>query len=73
MKPVRLRSIAEGEVAEAISWCTAQSPDVAGRFVEVIDEATVPIQQARGLSDGHRSWQRTYPIITGNENRIRPS
>lgn len=60
MKTVRLRSIAEAEVSEATSWYTAQSRDVAARFVDAIDEALGRIQQAPDA----------YPLVTPTLRRI---
>jgi toxin ParE1/3/4 len=37
--PLRLRSIAEAELAEAVTWYAAQSPAVAARFLDAIDAA----------------------------------
>ncbi len=36
MLPLRLRSIAEAELAEAVTWYAAQSPAVPARFLEAI-------------------------------------
>jgi plasmid stabilization system protein ParE len=36
--PLVLRSVAETEVAEAVEWYAARSPDLAARFLLALDE-----------------------------------
>jgi toxin ParE1/3/4 len=44
--PVRLRSIAEAELAEATTWYVSRSLDVASRFLDSVEEALERIRQA---------------------------
>jgi toxin ParE1/3/4 len=44
--PVRLRSIADAELAEALKWYATRSRDVATRFLGAVEEALERIRQA---------------------------
>ena len=46
MLPVRLRSIADAELAEATKWYASRSRDVASRFLDAVDEALERIRQS---------------------------
>jgi hypothetical protein len=44
--PVRLRSIADAELAEATKWYASRSRDVASRFLDAVEEALERIRLA---------------------------
>lgn len=46
MLPLLLRSVAETEVAEAVEWYAARSPDLAARFLLVLDETLQRIRRS---------------------------
>ena len=45
MLPVRFRSIADAELAEASTWYASRSPDVATRFLDAAEEAVERIRR----------------------------
>lgn len=46
MLPLLLRSVAETEVAEAVEWYAARSPDLAARFLLALDKALQRIRRS---------------------------
>ena len=60
MRRLRLRSIAEAELAEAVTWYHSRSPEVARRFLDAIDTALAQVRES----------PEAFPLVTPTLRRI---
>ncbi|MGH7341961.1 MAG: type II toxin-antitoxin system RelE/ParE family toxin, partial [Candidatus Rokuibacteriota bacterium] len=60
MRRLRVRKIAQAELAAAFEWYLGRSPAAAGRFLTAVDNAIERIEQS----------PERYPVIRGRLRRV---